>query len=64
MGRLEEMSDIGTVITVTAILIGLFLVLTIRQGGAFADAFGAIGGVFTQGVGALMGPNGRITRGG
>lgn len=58
------MSDVNTIITVTAILIGLFLILTMKKGGAFADSLGAVGGVFTQGVGALMGPNNRITKGG
>jgi hypothetical protein len=49
------------IITVTAFLIGLFLVL--KYSTQFRDALGAAGSVFTQGVGALMGPN-NITKGG
>lgn len=54
------MDDVGTLISVTAILIGLFLIL--KYSGGFKTSFGALGGLYTQSVGALMGPN-NITKG-
>ena len=55
------MNDIDMIIMVSAILIGLFLLLKYSTGAS--SVIGSAGGVFTQGVGALMGP-GNITKGG
>lgn len=57
------MSDIDLIITISGILIALFLLLKFAPSGGSSSVIGSIGGVFTQGVGALMGPN-NSTRGG
>lgn len=57
------MTDVNAIISVTAVLVGLYLILKIQSGTAFKDVFGALGGLYTQSVGALMGP-GNITKGG
>lgn len=46
--------DVGTIISVTAVLIGLFLVLKYATG--FQTAAGQVSNVYNGAVSALMGP--------
>ena len=44
------------IIEITAVLIGIYLILTIDKGNAFKTAFGAVGTQYTSAVSTLMGP--------
>lgn len=49
---------IGQIIEVAAVLIGIYLVLSIGQGKAFETVGGTIGGQFVNAVTALQGKGG------